>query len=846
MFSKPQPNYSRSLRLYALFAGGMAIIVGISVLVGWILDIGVLKSVLPGRVTTKPNAAICFVLSGIALELVTVATGREGVRSSARKRVALVCSCVVAIMGIATLGEYLFGLNLHIDTLFFRNALLAGALDPLAGRMAGTTALGFALLGVALILRYPRHKIGRIVSEALSLLTLLAGMVALIGYVYGVESLYKFYAYRSMSLQTALLFFLLGLGALSARAEPGLLAVITSEYIGGLMARRLLPLAVAVPLIIGWFRLEGEQLGLYGNRFGLAIFATSNIVIFSVLIWSSARPLNRLDAKSRSASEHWRTSESRFRQLADSMPQIVWTATPDGSFDYYNQQWLDYTGATVEETKGWAWATVLHHDDLQDTIDSWRESIRTGASFEIRYRFKRASDGSYRWHLGRASAARDDQGRIVKWFGTCTDIDDQKRAEEELLLARRQLEGRVEDGTDELIQANFGLQEQVLERKRTEEALWNLTALMESILDSASYTIISTDVDGVIRTFNKTAEEQLGDIAVDVIGKKSTAILHDSAEMAKRAGTLSKELGFKVEPDFEVFIAKVRTGSVDENEWSYIRKDGSRFPVLLSVTALRNANNEITGYLGVGSDISERKQAKEKLQRQLEFTRTITSSLAEGVYAVDQDACVTFMNPAAEQLLGWQEADLLGQNGHQAIHFHHVETSLATAADCPLLGVLRNGDTVAVEEDIFTRADGTKFPTAYTAAPIIINGKALGAVLAFRDISERKQADHALAISEKRYRELVDNGQGLICTHDLNGKLLSINPAAAASLGYEPADMVGRNLSEYISPSIRSQFPHYLKRIGIETGLRDARLRSARRGRRNTGIAHLALAGKRY
>lgn len=116
--------------------------------------------------------------------------------------------------------------------------------------------------------------------------------------------------------------------------------------------------------------------------------------------------------------------------LAELIPQIVWTARPDGYLDYYNQRWYAYTGLTWEQTKGWGWELVIHPDDLQACLDRWSHAVATGGSYEIEYRFRRGADGSYRWHLGRALPIRDSAGQILRWFGTCTDIDDQKRAAE--------------------------------------------------------------------------------------------------------------------------------------------------------------------------------------------------------------------------------------------------------------------------------------------------------------------------------------------------------------------------------------------------------------------------------
>lgn len=136
--------------------------------------------------------------------------------------------------------------------------------------------------------------------------------------------------------------------------------------------------------------------------------------------------------------------EAQFRLLSEAIPQIVWTATPDGSLDYYNQRWFDYTGLTLEETQGWGWEPVIHPDDLELCGDRWTLAYTTGQPYEVEYRFKRASDGTYRWHLGRAMPVRDEAGAIVKWFGTCTDIDDQKRALEALAESQSRLRSLVE------------------------------------------------------------------------------------------------------------------------------------------------------------------------------------------------------------------------------------------------------------------------------------------------------------------------------------------------------------------------------------------------------------------
>jgi len=133
-------------------------------------------------------------------------------------------------------------------------------------------------------------------------------------------------------------------------------------------------------------------------------------------------------------------SETRFRQLADSMPQIVWTATPDGYVDYYNERWFEFTGFPRDSFGDERWVDLLHPQDLDAARDQWSESIHSGNPFNIEVRFWDRRASRWRWFISRALPGRDSAGRITKWFGSCTDIDDQKHAQEELRRANDDLE----------------------------------------------------------------------------------------------------------------------------------------------------------------------------------------------------------------------------------------------------------------------------------------------------------------------------------------------------------------------------------------------------------------------
>ncbi len=126
-----------------------------------------------------------------------------------------------------------------------------------------------------------------------------------------------------------------------------------------------------------------------------------------------------------------RQSEERYRYLAEAIPQLVWTTEPNGECDFFNQNWCEYTGLTLEQSLGSGWLAALHPDDIQNADEVWSNAVKNGTIYNNEYRFKRASDGSYRWQLARGLPLKDEQGIVVKWFGTCTDIHEQKQILEE-------------------------------------------------------------------------------------------------------------------------------------------------------------------------------------------------------------------------------------------------------------------------------------------------------------------------------------------------------------------------------------------------------------------------------
>ena len=284
-----------SLRSLSQAGSATAIVVGLLVLVGWISDIPSLKSVLPSLAAMKANTALAFILAGVSLCLLQ----REQTSQSTR-RIGQACAAVVALVGMLTLSEYVLDWDLGLDQLLLIEP--SGAVETShLGRMAPASALNFFLIGCALLLLETDR--GTVPAQYLVLGAGAVSMIAMVGYVYGVKSLYSISAFTSIALHSTLTFLVLCFGILAAHPSRGPMGVITSENVGGTIGRRLLPFAILVPLVGGWVQVKSQVVRLYGPEFVAALFAVTLMIIFVTLIGWTARSQSQSDEKRRRAEE---------------------------------------------------------------------------------------------------------------------------------------------------------------------------------------------------------------------------------------------------------------------------------------------------------------------------------------------------------------------------------------------------------------------------------------------------------------------------------------------------------------------------------------------------------------
>ncbi|MBC7877081.1 MAG: diguanylate cyclase [Anaerolineales bacterium] len=318
----PIDNSISSFKSFSRGASLFVIGVGCLVLFGWALDISVLKSILPGLASMKSNTAFLFILCGISLWM--------QVRGQTL-RIAQACAFIVTLAGFLTLGEYLFNKDFGIDQLLFQDNNI-GALHP--GRMSPATALAFVLIGYALIFR-DNHS-GNRFNESLVIAVFAICGLALLGYLYGVSSLYQIGAYSSMALHTSITMLLLSIGIFFARPEQGLMQTILADTVGGLILRRFLPVIIVGPILLGWVRLLGQRAGLYDTAFGLVLMVVSIITTLTVFIWFNARQLTNIDIKRRQLDATLLEREMKLSKLFEILPVGISILDAERNVTYTN------------------------------------------------------------------------------------------------------------------------------------------------------------------------------------------------------------------------------------------------------------------------------------------------------------------------------------------------------------------------------------------------------------------------------------------------------------------------------------------------------------------------------
>ena len=331
-------------KIFSRVASAFVSLVGALVLTGWLLNIHRLKSVY-ADITMKANTALALLLTGASLWLLN----SNAVERTLARRVAQVCAALVALIGALTLSEHIFGWNPGIDQLLFKEP--PGALATTSpGRMGPNAATCLTLSGVAVLMFTARRFVS--LAQLLSIIVGLLALLAIIGYAYQAEALYGIASYTGIAVHTAMTFFTLSLGLLAARSGEGMISVVSSNRAGGLMARRLLFTALAVPFLLGWLRVLGQRAGYYDLGFGAALLVLAIIIIFTTAIWRSAAKLDYVEQQRLDAEASEQAAQARLRDILVRISDGFIAFDGDWRYVYLNEKGAQMLQKSRDELLG--------------------------------------------------------------------------------------------------------------------------------------------------------------------------------------------------------------------------------------------------------------------------------------------------------------------------------------------------------------------------------------------------------------------------------------------------------------------------------------------------------------
>jgi PAS domain S-box-containing protein len=432
-------QYMSKLQTFSEISSILIIIIGFLFLTGWAFDIGILKSPNPYFSTINSNAALCFVFIGLSLWLLQ--TKRLNQRN---ERIARISAIIVALIGFLTIIEYLFGINLGIDHLLFQG--VHGTLnDPLSYKMSFNTALNLLITGIALLIFDKETKNGQRPAQYLLITMGFISLLAIAGYLYHASELYQIASYTGIAIYAALMFILILSCALSARPDNGIMEILTSDRIAGVFGRRIMFAVIVIPLILGWLRFLGEQMGFYGSNFRAAISTVSTIAILAILVWLSILSIDKTDIRRMRAEENIK----RQANLLNLTHDAIFVRNLDNEITFWNKG--------SEETYGWSRGDALGrvtHELLQaeypKPLDEIQADVLNYGQWDGELKHKKR-DGTSIIVLSRWSLQKDVNGKTLGFLEINTDITKRKEAQEKL----KELIGELKRSNYELQQFTY-------------------------------------------------------------------------------------------------------------------------------------------------------------------------------------------------------------------------------------------------------------------------------------------------------------------------------------------------------------------------------------------------------
>jgi PAS domain S-box-containing protein len=545
------------LQDFSLVTGILVAALGLVMLLASLLNLTSLADSIANLASIKANTAITFVLTGISLSLV---------RQQKWNRLILVLSSLVTIFALIGIVEFSFNTAPSIDK---------------PERMAPAAAIAIVLIGVSLsALAIPRAVS---LAQGVAITVLLFGFIPLIGYAYNVEALYSFGTYSSIPLLTAICFVLLSLGILSARGNEGLMKYVLGESVGGIMARRLLPAALVLPVVIGWLRLQGQRHGYFDASMGTALLAFTHVVVFFLLILFNARLLKK-------------TEYERVASVAEAVRLSI----------EVQEHLSERNAARIRVTQS--------QEQLADLIDSASDAIIVVDDLQKVMLFNPAAERMF-W-----VQERDVIGKPISRIIDVEPLQLERSRQQKLRQVKSLVIPAVDsEGRKLQIEASISLNESthekfstfilrdVTERRRAEQVAKESEEQLHAVIENLTEGLVIADLDGQILHWNRAAIQNHGFntleeclLKISDFEKLLELRTPDGRILPLAEWPLPRVMAGEILSDYEVRIRRL------DREWSRIFSYGGAI--------VNEPNGKPLAFLTV-TDITDRKLAEKKIRR---------------------------------------------------------------------------------------------------------------------------------------------------------------------------------------------------------------------------------------
>ncbi|MEG4446172.1 PAS domain S-box protein [Microcoleus sp. AT9_B5] len=596
----------------------LVIAIGCLVLLGWQFDISLLKSGFPGMTSTmKANTAICFLLAGVSLRLLHYQ------RTRLHDRIAQGMAGFIIIIGMLTLIQYIFGWKLGIDRWLFPD--FVSSATPYPGRMGVNTALNFVLMGLALLLLGQNSQRDTWLAQIFSSVATLISLLALFGHIFNVDVLECLPTITTTQpVNTIASFFILYGGILCLRPKEGLMPVVTSPLVGGVMVRWLMPWGTIFPVTLNWFTLQGQNLGWYNANFGYTLRSAIMVFTFSILILATARFLNQIDYKRQQA-------EKEIKKLNETLEFLV----------------AERTDALQKSQARFAGILEIANDAIISVDRAQRITLFNQGAEKI-FGYKMEDILGEPLNLLLPEQFRDAHPQHIKQFA-------QSSSRARRMGERGEILGRRQDGTQFAAEASISRLEMgdetvftvilrdISDRKQIEMALRNSEEQFRHAFEDASIGMALVSLDGHWIKVNPALCQILGYSSEELLALTFQDITHPD--------DLDADLSY---------LHKLLAGTIStyQLEKRYFHKQGHIIWIILNGSLVQDGQGNPLHFISQIQEITARKTA----QKTLEIQSVIMNNMAGGVCLIKaSDLMIVYTNPTFNAMFGYTEGELAGQ-----------------------------------------------------------------------------------------------------------------------------------------------------------------------------------------